>query len=58
MGIKHRDPFETFTNWLEKASRKEINNPNAMTLATAGKDGRPSARMVLLNDKGPVGFTF
>ena len=58
MGIKHRDPFETFTNWLEKASRKEINNPNAMTLATAGKDGRPSARMVLLKDMGPEGFTF
>jgi len=58
MGIKHRDPFETFTNWLEKASRKEINNPNAMTLATAGEDGRPSARMVLLKDVGPEGFTF
>jgi pyridoxamine 5'-phosphate oxidase len=58
MGIKHRDPFETFTNWLEKASRKEVNNPNAMTLATAGKDGRPSARMVLLKDVGPEGFTF
>ncbi len=58
MGIKHRDPFETFNNWLEKASRKEINNPNAMTLATAGKDGRPSARMVLLKDWGPQGFTF
>lgn len=58
MGIRHRDPLKTFTNWLEKASRKEINNPNAMTLATAGKDGRPSARMVLLKDVGPEGFTF
>ena len=58
MGIKHRDPLDTFNNWLEKASRKEINNPNAMTLATANKDGRPSARMVLLKEVGPEGFTF
>jgi len=58
MGIKDRDPFEIFTGWLEKASRTEHNNPNAMTLATVGKDGRPSARMVLLKDFGPEGFTF
>lgn len=58
MGLKNRDPFEIFNSWLEKASRKEINNPNAMTLATADKDGRPSARMVLLKDVGPDGFTF
>ena len=58
MGLKNRDPFEIFNSWLEKASRKEINNPNAMTLATADKDGRPSARMVLLKDFGPDGFTF
>lgn len=58
MGLKNRDPLEIFNSWLEKASRKEINNPNAMTLATAGKDGRPSARMVLLKDVGVDGFTF
>jgi len=58
MELKHRDPFEIFNSWLEKASRKEINNPNAMTLATVGKNGRPSARMVLLKDVGPEGFTF
>lgn len=58
MGLKHRDPFEIFNSWLDKAARKEINNPNAMTLATVGKDGRPSARMVLLKDFGPEGFTF
>jgi len=58
MAIKDRDPFETFTSWLDKASGVEHNNPNAMTLATAGKDGRPSARMVLLKDHGPEGFTF
>lgn len=58
MGLKNRDPFEIFASWLEKASSKEINNPNAMTLATVGKDGRPSARMVLLKDVGDGGFTF
>ena len=58
MGLKNRDPFEIFASWLEKASRKEINNPNAMTLATVGKDGRPSARMVLLKDVAAGGFTF
>ena len=58
MGLKNRDPYEIFDSWLEKASHKEINNPNAMTLATVGSDGRPSARMVLLKDFGRDGFTF
>jgi len=58
MGIKDRDPLEIFASWLDKASQGEINNPNAMTLATVGKDGRPSARMVLLKDFGPQGFVF
>jgi pyridoxamine 5'-phosphate oxidase len=58
MGIKDRDPFKTFNKWLDKASRTEINNPNAMTLATVGKNGRPSARMLLLKDAGHGGFTF
>ncbi len=58
MGFKDRDPFDIFNSWLEKATRKEINNPNAMTLATVGKDGRPSARMVLLKGFGPDGFVF
>ena len=58
MGLKNRDPFEIFDSWLEKASRREINNPNAMTLATVGNDGRPSARMVLLKGVETGGFTF
>jgi len=58
MGFKNRDPFEIFNRWLIKATRHEINNPNAMTLATAGKDGQPSARMVLLKDVDPHGFVF
>jgi pyridoxamine 5'-phosphate oxidase len=58
MGLKNRDPYEIFKSWLDKASRHETNNPNAMTLATCGKDGRPSARMVLLKDISADGFTF
>ena len=58
MGLKNRDPFEIFDSWLEKASRREVNNPNAMTLATVGNDGRPSARMLLLKDFGTDGFMF
>ena len=58
MGLKNRDPYEIFRSWLDKASRREINNPNAMTLATCGKNGRPSARMVLLKDISADGFTF
>ena len=58
MGLKNRDPFEIFNSWLDQASRSELNNPNAMTLATCGKDGRPSARMVLLKDISADGFTF
>ena len=58
MGLKDRDPFEIFNSWLDKATGTEFNNPNAMTLATVGKDGRPSARMVLLKDVGSEGFVF
>jgi pyridoxamine 5'-phosphate oxidase len=58
MGLKDRDPFEIFNSWLDEASRRELNNPNAMTLATVGKDGRPSARMVLLKGVEAGGFVF
>lgn len=58
MSIKDRDPFEIFNSWLDEATAVEINNPNAMTLATVGKDGRPSARMVLLKGFDTDGFVF
>ena len=58
MGLKDRDPLEIFESWLEKATRKEISNPNAMALATVGADGQPSARMVLLKESGPEGYVF
>ena len=42
------DPFELFKEWFEVAKKKEINDPNALALGTASKDGVPSVRMVLL----------
>lgn len=51
-------PFETFGQWLEAAKVSEINDPNAMCLATADAQGRPSNRMVLLNGLDARGFIF
>lgn len=44
------NPFILFTEWYEKAKKSELNDPNAMALATATKDGKPSCRMVLLKE--------
>ena len=52
------DPFALFDQWLAEAEAGEPNDPNAMTLATVGADGRPSARIVLLKGHGPDGFVF
>ncbi len=52
------DPLTLFKTWLEEAARTEPNDPNAMTLATATPDGRPSARMVLLKGADQDGFVF
>lgn len=56
--IKDRDPFELFGEWLGEAEASEPNDPNAMTLATADAEGRPSARMVLLKGHDRDGFVF
>lgn len=52
------DPFALFQAWLEEAARSEPNDPNAVCLATATPDGRPSARMVLLKGLDARGFVF
>ena len=52
------DPFLLFGEWFAEARTSEINDPEAMALATAGAEGRPSVRMVLLKGHGPDGFTF
>lgn len=52
------DPIALFSAWLAEAEKHEVNDPNAMALATCTADGRPSLRMVLLKDHGPDGFVF
>jgi len=52
------DPFALFDEWYAQARQSEINDSNAMALATADERGRPSARMVLLKGHGPDGFVF
>ncbi len=52
------DPLALFDAWVAEARAGEPNDPNAMALATADADGRPSARMVLLKGHGPDGFVF
>lgn len=52
------DPFALFDAWFAEAKAGEPNDPNAMALATADAEGRPSVRMVLLKGHGPEGFVF
>jgi pyridoxamine 5'-phosphate oxidase len=52
------DPFIQFSKWFDDAVDAKIKEPNAMTLATADENGRPSCRVVLLKDFKPDGFTF
>ncbi len=51
------DPFRQFSRWFDEVATLE-RDPTAMTLATASRDGRPSARMVLLKGVDPLGFVF
>lgn len=52
------DPFSLFDRWFAEARDSELNDPNAMALATADAHGRPSVRMVLLKGHGSDGFVF
>ena len=52
------DPFALFETWFAEARTTELNDSNAMALATVGADGQPSVRMVLLKGHGPDGFVF
>lgn len=53
-----RDPFRQFDKWFQEAQAAKLVEPNAMTLATASPDGRPSARTVLLKAVDGRGFVF
>ena len=52
------NPIELFGEWFQEAKKTEINDPNALALATVGKKGIPSVRMVLLKDYNDNGFVF
>lgn len=52
------DPIEQFKLWFDQALEANVPEPNAMTLATADSDGKPSARIVLLKGIGQDGFVF
>ena len=54
------DPLQQFEQWLDQALKAELPEPNAMTLATVGADGRPSTRVVLIKGcdvRGIVWYT-
>src|SRR5437763_14342297 len=51
-------PVDEFSKWWQQAIKREIIEPNAMTLATASTDGLPSARIVLLKGFDKDGFVF
>ncbi len=54
------DPLKQFERWLSEALDAKLPEPNAMTLATVGADGRPSTRIVLIkgyDERGIVWFT-
>src|SRR5438128_12545171 len=52
------DPFQLFDQWFAEAREAEINDPEAMALATADGAANPTVRMVLLKGHGPDGFVF
>jgi len=52
------EPFDLFATWMKEAEAKEINDPNAVNVATVDAQGRPSSRMVLLKAVDERGFVF
>ena len=52
------DPLEQFRAWMQEAREAKLKEPNAMTLATASADGKPSGRIVLLKELSLEGFVF
>lgn len=52
------DPMLQFTRWFEQALKAQVNEPNAMNVATVGRDGRPSSRIVLVKQFDERGFTW
>ncbi len=56
--VEAAEPFALFGQWFEDAKAKELNDPEAMVVATANADGLPDARMVLMKEWSLEGFVF
>jgi len=54
----NKNPFDLFQEWFEQAKKNEINDPNAMNLATISPNGKPNSRIVLLKSYSSEGFVF
>ena len=54
----NKKPLDLFKEWFEEAKKSEINDPNAMNLATISNEGKPSSRIVLLKSYDENGFVF
>lgn len=54
----HTDPIVQFSKWFDEAIMAKIPEANAMAVATAGKDGRPSSRILLIKDVDHRGFSW
>ena len=52
------NPIELFKKWFSKAEENEINDPNAVAVATSNKNNQPNVRMVLLKGLSDRGFCF
>ena len=54
----NKDPIKLFAKWYTLAKKNELNDPNAMNLATVSKNNKPSSRIVLLKYFSDKGFEF
>ena len=52
------NPIELFKKWFSKAEESEINDPNAVAIATSNKHNQPNVRIVLLKGLSDKGFVF
>ena len=56
--MDEEDPFAVFKEWMSEAEKNEINDPNAVALATVNESNQPDVRMVLLKEYNKNGFIF
>ena len=56
--MNEEDPFVVFKQWMSEAEKNEINDPNAVAIATVNESNQPDVRMVLLKEFNKNGFIF